>query len=172
MSTRIILALALWFCVGEGFSQVEGRVVARVGQSGDYLDLEQSDGAVVRNYLPLYRAGGIRYFSCGVGVEERLAEYPPFSLKLVFTAGGKPYLAGVDVTIQPAKGEAAIIISRERVEGPWLFLDLPSGTYDISAAYREQKQALKGIRVDRRTQKIVHLRWAEDIGVTAKVPNE
>ena len=38
-------------------------------------------------------------------MEERQAEYPPFSLKLVFTAGGKPYLAGVDVTIKPAKGE-------------------------------------------------------------------
>ncbi len=155
-----------------GCSHAEGSVVARVGQSGDFLDLEQSDGAVVRDYLPLYRAGGIRYFSCGVGLEERQAEYPPFSLKLVFTAGGKPYLTGVDVTIQPAKGEAAIIISRERVEGPWLFVDLPSGTYDISAAHGQHKQALKGIKVVGGKQKTVHLRWAEDTGVTVKVPNE
>jgi hypothetical protein len=172
MYTRIVLALALWFCIGEGLTRAEGNVVVRVGQSGNFLDLEQSDGAVVRDYLPLYRAGAIRYFSAGVGVEERLAEYPPFSLKLVFTAGGKPYLAGVDVTIQPAKGEAAIIISRERVEGPWLFVDLPSGTYDISAAHGQHKQALKGIKVIGGKQKTVHLRWADDTGVTVKVPNE
>jgi hypothetical protein len=172
MNTRFVLALALWLCVGEGFSHAEGSIVARVGQSGDFLDLEQSDGAMVRDYLPLYRAGGIRYFSCGVGVEERQAEYPPFSLKLVFTAGGKPYLAGVDVTIQPAKGEAAIIISRERVEGPWLFVDLPSGTYDVSAAHGQHKQALKGVKVVGGKQKTVHLRWADDTGVTVKVPNE
>lgn len=167
----IVLALALWFCVGDGLIQAEGGLIARVGQSGEFLELEQSNGQVIKDYLPLYRAGGVRYFSVGVGLEERQAQYPPFSLKLVFTAGGKPYLAGVDVTIQPAKGAAAITISRDQVEGPWLFVDLPSGTYDVTAAYGEHKQVLKGIKVVEGKQKTVHLRWAEDTGPTVKVPN-
>jgi hypothetical protein len=173
MSKRIVLALALWFCVGEGLTRAEGGSIARIGESGEYLELEhQSSGQVVKDYLPLYRTGAVRYFSVGVGIEERQAVYPPFSLKLVFTAGGKPYLAGVDVTIQPAKGAAAITISREQVEGPWLFVDLPTGTYDISATYGEYNQALKGIKVVGGKQKTVHLRWAEDIGPTVDVPNQ
>ena len=168
----VVLALALWCSAGEGLLHAEGGFIARVGQSGEFLELEQSNGQVIKDYLPLYRAGGVRYFSVGVGLEERQAQYPPFSLKLVFTAGGKPYLAGVDVTIQPAKGAAAITIPREQVEGPWLFVDLPPGTYDISAAYGEHKQALEGIKVVGGKQKIVHLRWAEDAGPTVKVPNE
>jgi hypothetical protein len=168
----VILVFTSWLCAGEGLIHAEGGLIARVGQSGEFLELEhQSTGQVVKDYLPLYRTAGIRYFSVGVGVEEREATYPPFSLKLVFTAGGKPYLAGVDVTIQPAKG-AAITIPREQVEGPWLFVDLPSGTYDISATYGEHKQALKGIKVVGGKQKTVYLRWAEDTGLTVKVPNE
>ncbi|HEV2173183.1 MAG TPA: carboxypeptidase-like regulatory domain-containing protein [Nitrospira sp.] len=166
------LALALWFSAEEGLLHAEGGLIARVGQSGEFLELEQSNGQVIKDYLPLYRAGGVRYFSVGVGLEERQAQYPPFSLKLVFTAGGKPYLAGVDVTIQPAKGAAAITISREQVEGPWLFVDLPPGTYDISATYGQHKQALEGIKVVGGKQKTVHLRWAEDTGPTVKAPNE
>ena len=168
----IVLALALWFSAGEGLLHAEGGFIARVGQSGEFLELEQSNGQVIKDYLPLYRAGGVRYFSVGVGLEERQAQYPPFSLKLVFTAGGKPYLAGVDVTIQPAKGAAAITISREQVEGPWLFVDLPPGTYDISATYGEHKQALKGIKVVRGKQKTVHLRWTEDTGPMVEVPKQ
>ena len=168
----IVLALALWFCAGEGLTHAEGGLTARVGQSGEFLELEQSNGQVIKDYLPLYRAGGVRYFSVGVGLEERQAQYPPFSLKLVFTAGGKPYVSGVDVTIQPAKGAAAITISREQVEGPWLFVDLPPGTYDITATYGEHKQTLKGIKVVGGKQKTVYLRWTEDTGPTVKVPNE
>ena len=172
MDKRIVLALALWLCAGEGLTHAESSLIARVGDSGEFLELDHQDnGQRVKNHLPLYRSGAIRYFSAGVGSEERQAEYPPFSLKLVFTAGGKPYLVGVDVSIRPVKGEA-IIISREQVEGPWLFVDLPTGVYDISAMYGNDKQALKGIKVVAGKQKIVHLRWTDEAGVPVKVPNE
>ena len=173
MYKRLVLALVVWCSASQGLIYAQGSFIARVGPSGEFLELEhQSTGQMVKDYLPLYRVGGVRYFSAGVGLEERQAEYPPFSLKLVFTAGGKPYLAGVDVTIQAAEGAAAITIPREQVEGPWLFVDLPSGTYDISATYGEHKQALKGIKVVGGKQKTVHLRWAEDTGPTVKMPNE
>ena len=84
-------------------------------------------GAQSLTLFPLYRAGSIRYFSAGVGLEEREAEYPPFSLKVVFTAGGKPYLSGVSVVVQPEKGGTPVLtIPQDQVEGPWLFVDLAS----------------------------------------------
>ena len=172
MNTPVVLALACWLCVGAGETFGESRVTAREGPSGDVLELEgQSHGQIVKHSLPLYRTGAIRYFSAGVGSEERQAEYPPFSLKLVFTAGGKPYLVGVDVLIQPVK-EQAITISRDQVEGPWLFVDLPSGMYDISASYGEHKQALKGIKVVAGRQKTVYMRWTAEAGALVKAPQQ
>ena len=94
MYTRFVLALALWLCVGEGFSHAEGSIVARVGQSGDFLDLEQSDGAMVRDYLPLYRAGGIRYFSCGVRSGGTSGSVPAVLVKTRLHGGRKTLLGG------------------------------------------------------------------------------
>jgi hypothetical protein len=173
MNGRIALALALSLCADAGLSFAEGRVVARIGQSEEFLELEhQVNGQITKNYLPLHRAGGVRYFSAGVGLEERAAEYPPFSLKLVFTAGGKPFLAGVDVTIQPAKGGTAIRVPREHVEGPWLFVDLPPGIYDIAATHVDREQTLKGVKVESGKRQTLHLRWTDDRGMAAKIPLE
>lgn len=173
MIKRFILVMAMWLGLQAGFDSAEGNTVARIGQSGEVLELEQQiDGKVLKNYLPLHEKGGVRYFSAGVGLEERSAEYPAFSLKLVFTAGGKPFLAGVDVAIQPAKGGAALRIPREQVEGPWLFVDLPSGIYDITATHGDRTQVLKGVNVSAGKQRIVYLRWAEDRGSAGRLPAE
>lgn len=172
MHTWIVVALLLWFCAADGLIHAESGLRARIGPSGDYLEWEhQSDGQTVKEYLPLYQSGTVRYFSAGVGLEERQAEYPHFSLKLVFTAGGKPYLTGVDVAIKAPNG-ASITIPKEQVEGPWLFVDLPSGTYHITASYGAQKRSLHGIKIIAGTQKILYLRWAEDVGATVNVPTE
>jgi hypothetical protein len=172
MYTALVLALALWVCAGQGTVHAQTSFIARVAPSGEFLEMEdQSTRQIVKDFLPLYRAGAIPYFSAGVGLEERRAEYPPFSLKLVFTAGGKPYLTGVDVVIRWEKGEESpITISHEQIKGPWLFIDLPAGTYDISAVYGDQKQEVNGIKVFAGRQKTIYLRWKEDIGPTGKLP--
>ena len=157
------------FCLVLGFgpAAADSGMVARIGQSGDVVEFLQQagNGQAVTYQLPLYRSGAVRYFSAGVGIEERHASYPTFSLKLVFTAGGRPFLTGVDVSIRPAKGGEAIHIDHERVEGPWLFVDLPSGIYDVSASQGERRQELKGIKVEAGKQTTAHLRWVEDMGV-------
>ena len=165
--------VALWVLTSGGASLAAGGSVARIGSSGEFLELShQADGRTVVDLLPLHRAGGIRYFSAGVGLEERMAEYPPFSIKMVFTAGGKPFLSGVAVTIHPAKGGAAVTIPQEQVEGPWLFVDLAPGVYDVMATHRDSKQGLKGITVEAGKQKTIHLRWAEDRGLAGTLPTE
>ena len=168
MREILVPVLALWSSLCGGMSIADGGSVARIGESGEFLELEyQVDGHVSKDSLPLYRADGVRYFSAGVGIEERTAEYPPFSLKLVFTAGGKPFLAGVEVTIQPAKGGPSINIPRDHVNGPWLFVELPSGTYHLTAIHADRTQGLKGVRVEAGKMKTVYLRWPEEGGITA-----
>lgn len=173
METRVILASAMWMGLYGGLALAEGNPVARIGESGKFLELEQQvNGRVFKSDLPLHQAEGVRYFSAGVGLEERAAEYPPFSLKLVFTAGGKPFLAGVDVTIQSADERTAMRIPGEQVEGPWLFVDLSSGIYDITATHGGQTQRQTGIKVEAGKQKTVHLRWTKDRGLAGQLPGE
>lgn len=84
----------------------ESAITARIGASGGVLELSHPvDGGIVVDTFPLHHAGNIRYFSEGVDLEDRAAESPPFSLKLVLTAPGRPHLTGGSVTIQPRKGK-------------------------------------------------------------------
>lgn len=172
MRQILIPVFVFWSSLCGGMALADVNSVPRIGESGEFLELEyQANGQLSKASLPLYRTDGIRYFSAGVGVEERTAEYPLFSLKLVFTAGGKPFLAGVSVTIQPAKGGPTISIPRDHVNGPWLFVDLPSGTYHLMANHADRTQGLKGVRVETGKMKTVHLRWSEE-GKSAALSGE
>ena len=173
MKYAILSVLGLFIVLNGGTSLGESGTVARVGASGEFIELgSPAGGHAAVDLLPLHRAGDVRYFSAGIGLEERAAEYPPFSLKLVFTAGGKPFLSGVAVTIQPVKGGAAVMIPAEQVEGPWLFVDLAPGVYDVTAIHRDRRQALKGITVAAGRQKTMYLRWSEDYGLSGSLPVE
>jgi hypothetical protein len=172
MYKGMLLASVLWLCTSD-WIYAEGGFPTRIGPSGQFVEFEYPDaGQTVKEYLPLHQIGDIRYFTAGVGLLERQAQYPPFSLKLVFTAGGKPYLTGVDVAIRAVNGETAITIPKEQVEGPWLFVDLPTGMYDITATYGTQQRSLKGMKIMAGKQITLYLRWPEDAGATVNLPNE
>ena len=173
MNRSFLWMVGLSVVFSGGVSLADGGAVARIGASGDFVELShQIEGRTTVDLLPLHRVGDVRYFSAGIGLEERAAQYPPFSLKLVFTAGGKPFLSGVSVTIQPVKGRAAVTIPQEHVEGPWLFIDLAPGVYNVTAIHRDRKQGLTGIAVEAGKQKTFHLRWSEDRGLAGALPPE
>jgi hypothetical protein len=173
MKHGILVVLAVWVVGAGAVSLAEGGAVARIGPSGDVIELShRADGRPVVDVLPLHRVGVVRYFSAGVGIEERAAEYPPFPLKLVLTAGGKPFLAGVTVSIRAHKSGTALTIPREQVEGPWLFVDLPPGLYDLTATYGNSTQRLNGIKIEAGKQKTVYVRWPEDPGLAGNLPAE
>jgi hypothetical protein len=48
-----------------------------------------------------------------------------------------------------------------------LFVELPPGTYDLTAVYADRTQGLKGVRVEAGKMKTVHLRWQEERGTAA-----
>ncbi len=173
MKRSVLWVIGLLIVFNGGMGLADGGAVARIGASSEFVELShQIEGRTTVDLLPLHRAGDVRYFSAGIGLEERAAQYPPFSLKLVFTAGGKPFLSGVSVTIQPVKGGAAVTIPQEQVEGPWLFIDLVPGVYNVTAIHRDRKQGLTGIAVEAGKQKTIHLRWSEDRGLAGALPTE
>ncbi|HRC44455.1 MAG TPA: hypothetical protein PLT27_10405 [Nitrospira sp.] len=155
-----MVALSLWLVWVE---PVAAGVTTRVAPSGDAIELEiPTDIGTQKESLPLYHSGTIRYFSAGIGQVEREAAYPPFSLKLVFTAGGKPFVTGVEVVLRQSKGATVLTVPREQVTGPWLFIDVPDGTYEVAATLGGQIQQVKGIHVRRGHVTTQHVRWAED----------
>lgn len=137
--------------------------MARFTESGDALVLESpGEGVAYKEKIPVHRSGSVRYFSAGVGIEERWAIYPPFPLQLVFTAGGKPYVAHVSVVVQKSSGKKVVTIPEEHTAGPWLFLDLPPGSYDISASIAGVTKRLTNVTVTEGRQRKLYVRWDEE----------
>ena len=107
----------------------------------------------------LYEGNGVQYFSAGVGIEERQAVYPPYPLKLIFVQGARAYLAEVNISIAKADGTTLVEIPSDHVMGPWLFVNLPSGTYTITATDSLQRIIEKQVSVEGTETKVIHFRW-------------
>jgi hypothetical protein len=155
----LIISLALTVDVRASGSTV----VAHLLSDEEAVELEiPTDIGPQKERLPLYRSGTVRYFSAGIGHVERAATYPPFSLKLVFTAGGKPFVSGVAVTLRQKSGGTLLTVPPEHNTGPWLFIDLPDGTYQVSATLGGVTQQVNNLTVRRGHVLTQHVRWAED----------
>mgnify|MGYP001278533099 CR=1 FL=1 len=81
-------------------------------------------------------AQGLSYLSGGISLDERTAlqtQGSGYSLWVV-TAAMKSgaYLSSVHVTIRDAKQTA---VFDGQLDGPWLFVDLPFGRYEVQAAF-------------------------------------
>jgi hypothetical protein len=109
--------------------------------------------------FPLYEQESIQYFSAGLGKEERSLSYPPFPLKLIFVKGERAFLARVSVHIAKEDGTQVIRIPGEEVEGPWLFINIPAGTYVISGTDSDDTTINKTITVRTDKSTVVHFRW-------------
>jgi len=89
--------------------------------------------------MPVQTAGDIRYVSGGIGSDEVAAikeQAGEFSLVLEFAerAGKRErYIADVNVDISGARGAPVLNV---RTDGPFLLVDLPAGSYKVSATYK------------------------------------
>lgn len=155
-----IVGVALWL---SGAHAEAATAAARVLPSGEGIELEfPAETGGQKEVVPLYHSGTIRYFSTGIGQVEREAAYPPFALKLVFTAGGKSFVTGVGVTLRDAKGLPVLTVPQEQITGPWLFIDLPEGVYEVTATLGGVTNRVAGIKVRHGHVTTQHMRWAED----------
>jgi hypothetical protein len=100
-----------------------------------------------------------RVLSGGVGAGEReqLAQQARgYDLKLVFTSTKGAYLADVPVQVMDGKGN---VVADAVSQGPWMFVDLPHGTYTIKATF-DGKSETRKVTLGK-NQKVVQFRWSE-----------
>lgn len=90
---------------------------------------------------------GFPYMSGGFGVEEREqmdkwgGEY---NLKLSFAEKSGAYLADVKVVIVDEKGNEVL---NTAVRGPWFYIKLPAGKYDVKATLGRDSEGIDGLQV-------------------------
>jgi len=124
------------------------------------LEFPLSTGTIPKTLkFPLYEQESIQYFSAGLGKEERSLSYPPFPLKLIFVQGERAYLAGVSVLVVNEDGTRRINIPGKEVEGPWLFIDAPTGTYKVSVTDSNGLTIEKAITIKTDKSTVVHFRF-------------
>jgi hypothetical protein len=109
--------------------------------------------------FPLYEQNNVRYFSAGLGKEERSLSYPPYPLKLIFVKGERAYLTNVAVEILHPDRTKLLSIPEEEVQGPWLFLNLPAGKYIINATDSSGISQEKTVNLTAKGTTNVYFRW-------------
>jgi hypothetical protein len=93
----------------------------------------------------------------GAGEREQLAQQARgYELKLVFTSTKGAYLADVPVQVRDGKGN---VVADAVSQGPWMFVDLPPGTYTVKAT-SDGKSETRKVTLGK-NQKVVQFRWNE-----------
>lgn len=112
--------------------------------------------------VPVQQYESIRYYSGGVGIEERTQLPQLFALRVILATDSGKLLCNAEVTILTKEKT----VFRGRAEhGPWLFVDLPPGVYDIKALQGGHTREAKGVRLVKGGHQTVVLRWkASEVG--------
>lgn len=89
----------------------------------------------------------------GIGEEERVAaENIPHTLRLVYARPDGHYLGGIETRISGPSGDLVNL----RCPGPWVLVNLPDGTYQVSAEFKGQtKSAQVTISGGARRQQVI-----------------
>jgi len=114
-----------------------------------------------QEFLPrpeVHAENGIQYVSGGVGQGERnrLQQMASdYALKLVFAVQRGNYLADIPVVIRDQQGHTVLDAV---AHGPWMFVELPAGSYTVAAtAYEQPKQQV--VAVSKSGQSEVLFAW-------------
>jgi hypothetical protein len=96
-----------------------------------------ANGAALAQSLPQPASqNGVSYITGGVGQDEVQAfraAAPRYNLRMTFASKTGSYLSDVDVTITSGAGRPVLTV---RTDGPFLFVRLPAGRYQIGAQRR------------------------------------
>jgi len=106
--------------------------------------------------VPVQQYESISYYSAGVGIEERRELPQRYPLKVVFRTDAGHLLCDADVTI--TAGGKTVFRGRAQ-HGPWLVVDLPPGSYDITAVQDGASRTTKGVKIAKGKQRTVVLTW-------------
>ena len=90
---------------------------------------------------------GFPYLFGGVGTNEREAmeeRAKGYNVKLVFAEKRGAFISGVTVVIASAKGTE---IASLNTDGPWFYIQLPSGDYSVKATFKGDTKRIKNLSV-------------------------
>jgi hypothetical protein len=90
---------------------------------------------------------GFPYLFGGVSSNEREAmeqRAKEYNLKLAFAEKSSPYLSGVTLALASARGGEILSIA---TNGPWFFIQLPPGTYEVGATFKGEMKQIKNLNV-------------------------
>ena len=108
---------------------------------------EQVVGAAGR---PSVLSGGV-----GEGARKQLAEQArDYGLKLVFTLSSGNFIS--DVAFEVASGGKVMV--KDVARGPWAFVNVPPGSYTVTASYEGHAQTRK-VTVPKKGQRSLPFSW-------------
>lgn len=101
---------------------------------------------------------GFAYMSGGVGIEERgrmAKQADRYNLKLSFADRAGEYLDKVRLVIRDEKGGEIV---ETTASGPWFYIRLPAGNYDVKATFNHHTREIRRLRIskDRRVVRLFH----------------
>lgn len=105
--------------------------------------------------LPVMTRDSMAWYSTGIGADAREVVVRGFPLKLIFANSKGELLTGV--TVRLMKGTDSVLEVSNA--GPWLFVDVPAGTYDVRAKVNGNEAVRKGVQVPGKGVAIITLHW-------------
>jgi len=105
--------------------------------------------------------GGIPHVSGGIGEDSRAqleTMARDYNLKLVFALQSGNYVTDVQVIVADARGKPLL---QAPSQGPWLFVSLPPGSYQITATL-SGKAVKRTVTVGKARLQTVDFRWAAE----------
>jgi len=106
-----------------------------------------------------YAYAELRILSTGIGEDQRQELHADYSLKLVFFVHTGAFLANIDVEISTPSGKQLLKTSSY---GPWLFVDLESGMYKVSASRKNGDRQSALFSVLKGEQKTISLMFQDN----------
>ena len=111
------------------------------------------------NTLERKKTENITFLSGGLNELERrnLEEMgKEYSLKVIFANEKGEYLPEVVVTIFNQEGKS---ILKTVSNGPWFFINLPSGIYDLEVSFQKNRKRISHLGIDEKSQTAVRVQW-------------
>src|SRR4030067_1252912 len=111
------------------------------------------------NFLKTKKPENITFFSGGLSEPERknLEEMGrKYSLKVTFSNERGEYLSEVTVTIFGQEGEAILTTVSN---GPGVFINLPSGTYDLEVSFQKNRKRISQVKIEEKSQTVIGVQW-------------